>query len=797
MGLPPQRLTASQKKKKYGSIDKWAAMTIHAIENLIGTSELKYPGFDTKGLDILVEEPYNKKARMQENIDLIEKGYYNIDRIRKVQKPFGESETAKNMVFPVDIEHYDILTKTINILIGEDLMDDPNFIVVNKSEDATNRFNQGLNSLTNQFLVQKLMLEEQKMSKQTGTESMFNSSMIEDPNQATVKTTDGVALKSIPEIEQYAKLTFSDASEIIANAIINYIQAEEKIKFKRFNGLRNFICTAREIYCVDEVAKDLKIRNVNPLNFDCILSEGEFLVENAAYCREVRYLTHGEIIDEFSEYLSVDEIDKLSSAYTDNDSFDNFNFNYLFNGVNGIRVARFEWKSLKKVALVKRPDGETEFVPEDYVKQVGEELKEAWVTERWEGTRIKNNIYVKMKPLDNQYRSMDSYSETKGSYYGYYGDYSLVDILMKLQDLYNETWYQIKRTIARNKGKAFIFDISQLPSKHGMTVESFFHMLDVHGVAMIDSTQRNEEGNKGNFNQFSSIDRSLGDELRQLIGQLDFIKNEVDSLSNVSKQRQGEIKSSETVGGVERSVAQSSAGTEAIAFIHSFCGELLMQAVIDKAKSIYKKGTKRMYILGDYSRATLEVNNDDFQLADIGVFVTNKNRDKNKLESIRQVVTAAYQAGKITLENMVKILETNSAVELKSIAALITKKEEEMMAMQQQQEQAMQQSQQQSQLQLQQLTMQIEQQKLELEKYKADLQASTAIEVARLKAEAQVYALRADIDADQNNNGVLDFVEKEKVRLKDRELDIKEKEHQDEMKMREKELQVSKTKPQK
>jgi hypothetical protein len=91
----------------------------------------------------------------------------------------------------------------------------------------------------------------------------------------------------------------------------------------------------------------------------------------------------------------------------------------------------------------------------------------------------------------------------------------------------------------------------------------------VHKTAVIDSFK---EGNKGQstgklagmMNNASNgvIDANQGDIIQHDVNLLSFIKMEMSEVMGVTQQREGQISNRETVGGVERSVLQSSHITE-------------------------------------------------------------------------------------------------------------------------------------------------------------------------------------------------------------------------------------------
>ena len=772
-GIPSQKLTKSEKIQMYGSVERWGLQCIDAIENSLGFSY-------SARLDSI-----NDKMNMQRNLLLIEEGIYDTSHFDDIEKPFGEDKEVK---FPVELKHYDMISSTTEVILGEELSKPFDWIVVNKSSESADKFNKAKNDLVNQYMMQQIMIEEAKMAKARGIPSMFSEEAINDPEVAKIATPDGRILKSINDIEFYAKSTFSDVSEITANQILSYIEKDEMLKFKLHQGFKKYLAVAQEIYHVSEVGGDLKVRLVNPLLFDCILSSEEMLVENASYCREIRYLTKGEIIDEFYDSLTPAEVALI-------DKSDNFDLNwgdtpmsYSFNNgiVSGIRVAKIEWKSMKKIGLTE--DGE--IVDETYKPSKKENIKWTWITERWEGTRIRSDIYVNIRPLEKQYRSIDNISDTKSSYVGIVNKYSLVDKLINYQNLYNKIMFRLNLCFQKMKGKVGIIDIAQIPKTNGWTTERWMHALDVYGLIFINSLELSEDDQRSNFNTYQTYDMSNISDIQACMEILNWIDAVSGKTSGVTDQRKGNIKNSETVGGVERSVMQSSAITESIFFIHSVVTERLLQRIIDVAKSVYKKGKKGMAILSDYSRASFEVTDDNFQYADIGVFVSNSSTDRNKLEQVRQAVSRLYENGALSLQDLIRVIKTNSLSELETIAEISVQKMEDLRKEESQNQQNMQNAQLQSNQQIEQSKIEIENQRLQLEKYKAELQAQTTIEAAKIKAEAEIISRRDDINADQNNNGVLDVLENKKLVLEQDKLEFEKSKHKDEVKLKEKEIEA-------
>ena len=109
-----------------------------------------------------------------------------------------------------------------------------------------------------------------------------------------------------------------------------------------------------------------------------------------------------------------------------------------------IRVLRVYWKSRRKIKVVKSYDpitGEEIYTPhtEDYIVKtaLGEEVKEYWINQAWEGTKIGTDIYVNMRPCPIQYNRISNPSKCHfgiiGSVYNLNDDrpFSLVDMMKK------------------------------------------------------------------------------------------------------------------------------------------------------------------------------------------------------------------------------------------------------------------------------------------------------------------------------------------------------------------------------
>jgi hypothetical protein len=131
-----------------------------------------------------------------------------------------------------------------------------------------------------------------------------------------------------------------------------------------------------------------------------------------------------------------------------------------------------------------------------------------------------------------------------------------------------------------------------------------------------------------------------------MIQLLEFIKMEMGEIAGVTAQRQGQIANRETVGGVERSVNQSSHITEYWFMLHEECKLRVLETFLETAKIALKGNNKKtQYILDDQSIQILNIEGDEFSENDYGLVCTNSSRTQELEQFIKQSAQAFVQNG--------------------------------------------------------------------------------------------------------------------------------------------------------
>jgi len=758
--LPRQRVARSKKGKK------WAKTCIDELEK-ITYGDINYNG-------------RSSRPKKQVNYDLFN-GKLDQGDFSYILNPFGFNEAE----FPATMQHYDIISPKLQLLMGEEIKRPFNFKVVSHDPDAISKIEAQKKEMLLQYLYSVLVTPEE----QAAQEQQMQEVAATDPEKAAA-----MGPQTPAQIEKYINYEYQDIREITAQRILEYLTREDDLQEKFNRGFKDALIAGEEIYWVGDVSGNPTVRVCNPLDVRVILDPDSPWIDESQAVIEERWLTLSTVLDEYYEYLSPAELDQLENGTTGRDNnMENGGLNYPYSefnivnydrldtvgsGVydpglirsyrrNGmVRVLQVEWKSMRKIGIVTYTD-ESGTEQEDIVDEIfevpdyaekegkkylfdGVELQWYWISEYWEGTKIAENIYVNVKPKLNQRRDLTNPSDVKSGYVGYiYNErnsesISLIDRMKPFQYLYNIIYYRTELALAKSKGKVALMDISQIPSSEGWDVSKWMYYLESMGVMFINSR---EEGNRSQqaapFNQFQSIDLSMGNYINTHVQLLENIKNELGELSGVSRQRQGQVQTSELVGNTERAVVQSSHITEFWFYSHNECKKKVLTALMDVAKMTYRNGKKIQYIMDDMSRVFLNVEPEDFTNSSYGIFVSNSSKDDRALDTLKGLAQSALQAGVVSFTDVASILQSESITKVRK---MLENSQAEMEKKQAEAQQAEQQAAQQAQ----QMEAQKEMAKEDREDARTTQDNETKIKVAMINAEARM------IDADDNNDGYVD-----------------------------------------
>lgn len=677
-GLPPEKLSYQKKNKE------WRKKHVDWAENYIWS-------YDSR-----VRKPlYNKVI----NYNLLN-GKLDMNDVSLIINPNDQ----KASFIPDSIQHYPIINSKLNVLTGEESKRrfDYRLIVTNPdsiSEIETNRKDNWMNDLS-MWATQNSQSEEE-------------------------------AMMDLEKIAQYNKYEWQDIREITGNCVLDHYTKELSIPLKFNRGFLDAMTVGEEAYQCDIVGGEPTFERINPNKMVVLKSGFSNRIEDADMIVLWDFWSPGRIIDTYYDVLTdkdiqyindlpfasmndgVENIDPRRSftfidpteteygtgAIVEGQLFTNnivFDTNYTDNFGN-IRVIRLYWKSYRKILKVKSYDfmtGEEEFnfYPEDYIidEALGEESEPLWITEAWEGTKISDRIYVNMRPRVVQYNRISNPSRCHfgivGSIYNTNDSrpYSLVDMAKPYNYLYDVIHDRLNKNLAANWGKIAKLDLAMVPK--GWEIDKWMYYAKVNHLAVVDSFK---EGNKGQStgklagmmnNQTSGvIDADQGDIIQHDINLLQFIKMEMAEVMGISPQREGQVSNRETVGGVERSVLQSSHITEWLFTLHDDVKKRALECLLETTKvAIRGRSVKFQYLLSDGSLKVLEIDGDEFSENDYGLVVDNSDNTQNFIQKMESYAQALIQNNMVTTKTLIKLWNGSSISDItRSVEADETARKDE------------------------------------------------------------------------------------------------------------------------
>ena len=751
--FPQQKLSSKYKTEEWGE---------RCVDYIVGM-------FESNGGSGRV----NDFDEIQKNYDLY-LGVFDEKDLKYVTDPFDQEDG-----FPAMTHNMNIIKPKIDLLVGEETKRPLRFNAVRTSQNAISDVQERMKSMIVDYILATSMASYSDEEKQRYIQ-MINSGEIMPPDK----------------ILSFIENDYKDVAESSAYHSLRYLTEKLSMQNEFNKGFSDLLKSATEVHYVAVSNGEPYSERVDPRYFAYDRSPDLEYIEDGDWAARKMILSYTEAYDRLYDKIDERKLDKLlemSGATPGGNKYGKdapmFDYNHVefktvrgrgdksFLDKNTIVVYHATWKSYKKVGFVDYLDenGEvqSEIVGENYMA-TGMELsiKWDWIIEVWEGYRLGDDLYAGIAPVEYQHVSAENPNSQKLPYFGttINEGKSLVSILKPLQYMYIIIWYRLELALARDKGRIFTMDITQIPKSMNIDPAKWLHYISSLGINFVNPYEEGwnipgrEGGKPSQFNQMTASDMSMTNTIGQYIEIMNKIEDMVSELSGVSAQRQGSISSNELVGNVERSVQQSSYITEYIFWAHNQVKKNGLRALVNTAKEAWRDSSKThlQYILNDASRAFITLS-DDFFYEDFDIFISDSTKDSQDLQMIKSLYQPAMQNGASILD-IAEIMTLDNISEIKTKLKQIEKRRAEM-------EQQAADAENQRQAQLIQLQNQakaeelaIRQAELELDKYKIDADNNAKIAVAEIGA----YKYQENID--QDGDGMPDPIEIANMRIKDAEV---------------------------
>lgn len=717
--IPKQKISRTRKTKD------WAKDCIRAFINRSSFST------STKHTLQTYYEAYNGNLREAD---------YNY-----VTNPYNSEAWAKKN-FPARLRNYNILKPIVDLLLGEKAKRPMAYQVVVRNADIQSRFDQFRKGKLKEYLEQVFVNEANAAGIQTGQPS-----------------------EELPAPEEYMEdvlKNYRDSRAIVGQEVLNYLwdwcSIEDKAQKMFFDWL-----VAGECYTYKDVCmNDIEYEVVSPLDIDWEKGPDVEFIEDADWVVRRKVMSVNQVVDRFYDVLSSKDIDRLEAPHGKyRDSYGGAQSMFINKPEDDesdrmVEVLHVVWKSFARVGILQYTDelGQPQemVVDETYKKGEDDNITYYWVNEVWEGYQIDKDIYVHTQPHPVQRNEMNNISVCKLPYNGriysnrHSDNISIISMGLPYQVLYNVFHYRLELSIAKNKDKIMLMEMNTIPKRHGWDEEKFMYYADAMGFAFIDSTAEGKNNERVTFNQYQVLDMSLGQYIAAQFQLLQAIKTEWEEMVGISRQRKGQIHTSDGVGTTERAVFQSSTISEELFRRFESFVEREYAGLIDTSKIAWRDGKKMTYVTSDLRTALISIDPVEYQEAEYGVFVKNNSREQEKLDQMRQLALAFAQNGQQP-STIAEILDSNNFTKIKM---LLQDVEEKQQAMQQQQQEAQQQLQQQTAA----AAQKLQEEKQAFESDQNDKDRAVKIELKKMDVAAKV-------SSDADGNGRRDDIDRQRLEV--------------------------------
>lgn len=706
---------------------------------------------DAAEMIILNQNQYTRNSRYSKlvNYDLYA-GKLHPSDMELIMNPLG----LKDVHFPSKPLNHPLINPYIKALIGEEIKRRFDYHLKVNNEDA---------------------ISEKETTKKEQMSQLIEEILLEGIQQPTsnnpedVKRYEQEVEKKLRQKKDYLTYEWQDIRELAGNRLLKHYTQKNHVKEVFMRGFEDALICAEEIYRVDIVNNEPIVYKCNPLNTFFLLPPDSHKIEDCDIIIEEDYIPVSRVIDEYYDeltpgdlqYLEEKTMYKAKGSYGGPVNYElqepNFaipfgltgsvNINQIntssnsylsFDSQNNVRRVRVVWRSMRKIGkltyLDENGQAQETIVSEYYKpnKALGETVKWIWIGEWWEGTKLANEIYVKIQPRPIQFRSLNNLSKCHSGYVGTIyktnssQPQSLVDLMKSYQYIYNVIYHRTQLAFAKNIGKVANLDLAKIPA--GWEPDKWMYYMREMNIAVTDSFRESNKGAAagklaGNMSgSQNSIDLDMGNYIQQHIEMLQYIKSELDLITGISPERRGQRTTSDQGLGVTQENKLASANiTEWYFQLHDNTKVRVLSALLETAKYCLRNGSKTIqYVEDDYTTQIYNIDGELVNECEYDLFVRDAVEDARALEMLQKSAELGLQTGQVGMTQLMDIFSNQS---LASIRRKIERSEI----------QAKEAAQQQSQAEIDARKQEVE---ADMQFRMQELQTKTDLEYARLEQEA-------------------------------------------------------------
>jgi len=734
-----------------------------------------------------------------------------------VCKPFGSEQGE----LPASMVNRDISSGKLKALFGMEMKRPNSWKTIAVNPEATTRKEQEAMGRYRNFVVSEITGPIRKqIETRIAQENSGKELTAEEQQQVAARIDQELNSQTPLETKKYMEREHQDPAEVMTHQLLEYMIQKTDIKRKFNEAFKHLSLSAKECMYVGILNGEPQAWNVNSLRIHTKRSSISPFIEDGESMSVKYKMTPSEILQHFGDELTNEEIDRIYSAYIDDNSGEDLfelaervDEDGEYRDYANIDVHHCLWKSLRKMAFLyyTGADGAEAVMIVDETYKLNPDagdirIEFEWLPESYQTWIILDDIYVNMEPIPGQFKDIDDLYNCKFPYYGVYLDdmnsvpTSPMDRLKVYQYYYNIVMYRLELLLASDKGKKVMMNINAIPDSAGIDMEQWTYFFESSPFMWFNP---NEEGTGYNDvnTMAKTIDLSLASDIAKYIEFAEYLKRQAGASIGIPESVEGQADANQAVGTNRQNLVQTSNILEPFFDIHATFKRNVLVALIETAKIAYagKNSVKLSYVLDDMSMKMLELDVDLLQASRIGLFVANATKATEAVDNIKQLAHAAMQNQKAELSDIMAVLRTEGVVEAEETLKVAEKsrKADEAAIEQNRGKQA----------------QELEKMRQDgLDKlHKNDKELVVLKEGERRKtviAQSAITGMSFNPDADADNDGVNDFlevardgvkadIERSKAQLDREKFEQSKVEHKDKMKLEGKKISSGNKNPKK
>ena len=627
----------------------------------------------------------SRRRKKKVNYDLFN-NKLNLKDFEYVCQPFG-SESGE---LPAKMENRDISSSKIKAIMGMEIKRPFTWNVIAVNPEATTRKEQEEFGRIRDWVIGEIVRPiRQEAEMKAAQEAKGRELTREEQEQIQAQIEEEIAAKTPDETRKYMQREHQDIAEVLHQQLLQYVVQKCDVRRKFNVAFKHALLSAEGIMYVGILNGEPELWNINSLDFNYSSIPGLEDVKDAEEASCEYRMTPSTVVRYFGSELTKKNIDDLYSVnktgsyndrierWLDDDSDTGSSF-YLKDESNTVRVLHTVWKSLRKIGFLTYTDEDGE-VQEMIVDENYKENKEAgdinidweWIPECYETWKIKDDIYVQMRPIPGQFKDLDNLYKCNLPYYGAIYDNmnseptSLMDRLKIFQYYYNVIMYRLELLIASDKGKKVLMNIGAIPSSAGMDMKKWQYFMESTPYMWYDPQ---EEGNTyADANTIAKvIDLSVASDMNKYIEIAEYLRTQAGRSVGITDAVEGQIGPNDAVSNTNQNLIQSSHILEWYFDTHSHTKRNVLQALIETAKVAYSNSNKKKltYFLDDLTKQTINLDTGLLDSETVGVFLVSSSKAEETKDTIRQLAHAAMQTQSAKLSDIVSMIRQESIVEM-------------------------------------------------------------------------------------------------------------------------------------